>query len=483
MANSSVLKINGIDVPHLVLEDEWSADHRGSVVQSCLKLVLKKDDSALAVIDLKGRLTYQVLRDGNVVRRFAGFITYAEEASLGYEVSCNDPSQLLQETPVAGGFGRGILPAEAVYYLVKEVTPDGTDAKYFSISNRQTLDDTFLLKAVRTFVYIVPVNGCVLKSSQIQLSSDAWMYSSSQQPDELKIERLIKDRDAKHWTENRTRIIIYVEAKDFLEAFFKGREELSRILDVMSFGSNFGTPTFEHNAAHHFHKFERKRVLVSINETPWAYVRDTLGADRYWLNWNAPHRSNKPFELIHGDPLLLFYNVFKPLEGNSDKLNKKQRALLNAVHALRQARQAEYVGDGLSHIWRCVEYLVYGYKVEPLFTNVECKALIDAATAEIESKDSQDLSDEDINHLVHQKKRIADVLNGLNSFSLRTKWNSFCRAHNIQLPIEDENFIWNLRKIRNHDQHGRVTNVSRADLERAATMLEKVLVVAVSSEM
>lgn len=218
-----------------------------------------------------------------------------------------------------------------------------------------------------------------------------------------------------------------------------------------------------------FLSYDRSRTLVDIEQTEWAFVRDTLMYDRYWMHWNAPHRDSTPFELNQQDSILSLYEVFRELtEADEEDFTGKERSLLNALHALHQARQSADPTDALGHVWRCMEFLLSGYETPSLFTDAERREVVQAAKSAANTDE--------------QKKRLDNVLNQqLNNTSLRTSWRLFCEDFSLNFPKDDDDFLWKLRQKRNHHQHGKSTEVLRTDIERAATMMEKALVAVVAS--
>lgn len=480
-----ILKVNGVDLSKIVLDDRISSQARQGSIETTMQIVLEGDVEALRYIDLRGKLTAGVVESGQHQPAFGGLVNSGAPEGTSYVLRCTDPSQLLKEAKAGGGFGKGLLPAEIIYYLTQHVDPEGVDPKNFSISDTQTLADTSYFSRPRRFVYIAPLPSCVLSAGTSALKMvNSWIYTVAESV--AADDRIIAGFGAQAnawqnsaWQNSETRVRFYVQAKDFSQALEKGRVRLQRLLDILSFGANYASATYPSKAGIQLFTYDRSRTLVDIEQTEWAFVRDTTGAERYWMHWSAPHRDHAPFSLNRQDPILSLYAIFQELaEADDEDLTTKDRALLNALHALHQVRQSVSAKDALSHVWRCMEFLLAGYSTEPLFSDGERKAILKASKAVIvesvgDEQDSNPLREE-------QKKRLENVLNQqLNQTPLRTTWKLFCADHYLQYPDDDENFLWILRRNRNDHQHGRSTEVSRSDIERAATMMEKALVAAV----
>lgn len=487
----STVVINGVDVSDALVDVQTHSYSTGSTIESTMEVLLSLDATRLAYVDLRGNVSLQVPHDGRMHTAFCGLITHTEVVHTDagdacYLVKCKDFTRLFEEVKAGGGFGQGMLPPEIIYYLAAGITPDRADPSNFGVDDGKTLADLEWLFRKRRFVYIAPVPACSIDGQGVHEMklAGAWLYTAHQPGsiDDRYIAGVIGDaedeprEEAKSWRTGETRVRLFVQATNFLEALEKGRARLRNLLDVLSFGANYATPIYGTPSSPHFFAFDRDRTLVDVRETEWAYVRDTFGSDRYWLHWSAPHRHREPFTLRPQDPLLSLYEIFQELvEEDDERLSGKQRALLNALHSLRQVRQAEDAKDALDHVWRCMEFLMAGYSTEPLFSKDERRMLVTAAQTTLQEREGVEPK-----QLQAQMERVQSVLNNkLNDTALRTKWKMFCQEHSLTFPPADENFLWTLRNNRNDHQHGRGTAVTRNDTERAATIMEKVLVAAV----
>jgi hypothetical protein len=471
-----VLKVNGVDVSQVVLDARTSSEANTGTIVSRMEAILQSDPEALKYLDLRGRVTLKVVQDGEQHPAFGGIVNFAQLDDSTYLLKCRDETQLLEEAKAGGGFGRGLLPAEIIYYIVAEVTPGGIDPRNFGIEGG-TLADTGFFSRPRRFVYIAPLPSCALKSGVGTIKMvNSWLYTvaDNASADDQVIAGY--EADAELWQKSETRVRFYIQATNFLEALEKGRVRLQRLLDVLSFGANYASPTFPTDSGLRLFTYDRSRSLVDVQETEWAFIRDTTAADRYWMHWSAPHRHREPFSIARQDPISSLYEIFQEItEEDEEGLSGKQRALLNALHALRQVRQSADSKDSLDHVWRCMEFLLAGYATDPLFSDVERKTILNAAKKALEELESGDAQ-----RIEKQKQRLQDVINQqLNQTPLRTKWRFFCNAHLLNFPQEDDAFLWQLRRNRNDHQHGRSTTVSRWDIDRAATIMEKALVAAV----
>ena len=464
-----ILKINELDLSSIVIECVVSSQAREGTIENTMSVVFRADAKACQYIDLRGRLKASDMIDGQRRNVFGGFINSCSINGSNYALECTDPLQLFKEAKAGGGFGSGLLPAEMVYYLAKEVSPDGLDAKNFSIGEEQTLADTSYVTRPRRFVYVAPLPSCVLRAGTGTLKiANCWIYSIAD--NNSADDRIIASFDdhTETWQQSETRVRFYVQAIDFPEALKKGRVRLQRLLDFISFGANYASATYPSKTGVQFFSYDRSRTLVDIEQTEWAFVRDTLSSDRYWMHWSAPHRDREPFVLDRQDSIVLLYEIFQELsEADDEDLTGKERSQLNALHALHQVRQAVDTTDALGHVWRCMEFLLSGYSTPQLFTDYERKSILKAAKSAATTEE--------------QKKRLDNILGQqLNQTTLRTTWRFFCQDHSLEFPEDDEKFLWTLRTNRNHHQHGRSTEVLRSDIERAATMMEKALVAAIT---
>jgi hypothetical protein len=475
-----ILKINDVDVSHIVLNARTSSEEETGIVVSRMEAILKPNLESLKYLDLRGRVTLKVVRDDKDEPVFTGVITFAKPDGATYLLKCRDETQLPEEVKVKGGFGKGLLFAEMIYYMVAETSPHEVDPSNFHIEGGKTLSDSGYFTRSRRFIYITPLPSCALKAGVGAIKmANCWIYTPADNASAD--DKIITNYESVEelWQESETRARFYVQATNFLEALEKGRVRLQRLLDVLSFGANYASPTFLNDSGVQLFSYDRSRSLVDIQETEWAYVRDTTDANRYWMHWSAPHRHRQPFLFAQQDPIFSLYEIFQELTEEDDEgLSNKGRALLNALHALRQVRQSQDTKDSLDHLWRCVEFLLAGYALPPLFSCAERKAILKTTNMVF-----ADLKDEEKDKQVaKQKERLQNVINEqLNHAPLRTKWRFFCNAHALTFPEEDEAFLWRLRIIRNDHQHGRSSFISRWDIDRGAAIVEKALIAAVTN--
>src|SRR5207249_1753512 len=102
-------------------------------------------------------------------------------------------------------------------------------------------------------------------------------------------------------------------AAGFMEAFELGMNRLRQLLDYVSFASNLATPCYQNAEGFRFTSYHRGRTLTAIAEPEWAYVRDTLRNNRYWLRGFTPHRFGPPFAVEADDPILQPHKLFEKM--------------------------------------------------------------------------------------------------------------------------------------------------------------------------
>ena len=473
------LTINDIDVTDLILGNlSW---HYSENEPSRLETTLKLDWLLLGTLDLRGRIVLEFADGDEVHRHFSGYVIEGFAEQTQYTIHCKDPSQILQEAKTNGSFGKGMLPGEIIYYLLADVMPESTDKNLIASGQGSlTLGACGWLFQKSKFMFIAPCPSCKLSESSIDFGDiTLYVVDGRGNFDDQIINTSLTNSLPDEWGDGKSRVMFYVQADGFLDAFEKGRKQLRKFMDYLSFGAHFSTPSYRVQDEVRFHTYHRERAQTDFSYPQWAYVRDLVLTEepRYWLRWYAPHRLGEQFIIVADDPLVRLYPLFAELLEDEEHLTTKQRTLLNAMHALRNARQTENTLDGISFIWQCIEYLAAGYSIPKVFTDNDRKALKRVAKCLMDKRYKDGTQQEK----QQRHERIDKGIGELEKPHLRGKWEIFCMEHSISYSEADIKFLWRTRDIRNDMIHGRSAAIVRQDVERAAVMLEKAVVSAIGA--
>jgi len=486
MSSENRILVNGIDVSDL-LEWKYLPDHKIGEPATCW-LGLAKEANKLCSVDLRGRITVDVVIDGQIRRLFSGVITEAEDGQKDYMLKCMDPQRIMEEKRTGGAFGQGLWEEEIFFLLAWSAMPESVHLDAIQVRPtlrpaRSLADLKDLLFGAREYVYIAPIPSCKITESDIQFAgvrvfkAEKAVSEDSEYITKAVTSMKLDEKSMQYWHNSTTRAEIRIEAKGFHDAFDKGRAKFARLLDYLSFASNFSTPCFTLRGEHHYHHYRRDTILTNIAETAWAYVRDTYRTDRYWLRWFSPHRYDDSIGITNNDPILSLHTFLQHLIAMDDaSLSDNERSLLSSVHAMRQARQSENPTDALGHFWRATEFLLTNYNVTPLFSKQDRADLISAAKTVVLQKYVNEHGGEQARRL----QRLDSYLNRINDVPIRTKWSLFCINHGIEFSKEEEDLLWNLKTRRNDLQHGRETIATWKEINAILGMLEKVIVAALN---
>lgn len=466
------------DVSELVVECNTTQD---IAAPSTLDVTLQCQGAALASVYLGGGVTLEFENQGVFHPYFNGFVVHAHLDQSLYHIRCIDGMRLFQEVRVGSVPGPGIQPSELIFYLLAPIDPEHVLPENISLEAGKSLADQTWVFARRRYVFIAPLPFCRLETDEVQFGrARIYRLDGKGGIEDQNIASSLPNDPPSEWLPEVPRIRFFVMAEGFLDAFERGRARLRQFFDILSFGANLTTPCFTMGADFQYLKFDRDSLLAGVEEPVWVYARDTIRPDRYWLRWYQPHRSGDPFSLSADDSVFAVHPLFAPLLNmEPEDLPSGARAILNAMHALRESRQAQNPMDSLVHLFNCVEFLVSGQPSSLLFDKVERAALVRAAVQATERIYAE--------HSVVERKRrtdrIRNVLNDqLNSPSLRTKWLRFCESYGIEVSKEENDILWEtLRPQRNHQQHGRTASTDRANLNRASNILERAMLRALTS--
>lgn len=480
------LTINGVDITDLIAGQihHQSSMSAPGLITSDLDFAVRLDGSHLAELDLRGRVVLELTDGTETHRQFTGYVIKTESGDSTYTLHCTDPHQILNETSTGGAIGRGMLPGEMIYYLIADTMPESTDKKLIHTGTGGTMEDATWIFQPRRYMVVAPLPACQLPQREVKLGSvTLYIADNKGAVDDQIIATSLPDDTPVEWKEGGTRVRFFVRAEGFLDAFAKAQERLRRVVDYVSFATNFATPSYRWAGGYRFYGYDRHRIVLSVGETAWLYVRDLvpMRADRYWLRWFGPHRSGKTFAIQAVDPLLtLFESLQYVVDADEERMTNRQRSLMSAIHTLRRARQAPSTQDAAHHVFQCMEYLVTGYgppKPDLPFSDEDLKHLRKVAGETMRTLHPA-------SGTVSQQRwasRFNFAIGKMNEPSLREKWDIFCNTHNLTLSPADQDAIWNLRKKRNKDVHGDVTEVERNDIDRTAGILEKAIIAAIEA--
>jgi hypothetical protein len=478
------LTINGVDVTDLVVGQirRLSSMSEPGSITSDLDFATQLDGLTLAGLDLRGRIMLEYTNGTETHRQFTGYVTRTKAGDSTYTLHCTDPHQILTEATTGGTIGQGLLPGEIIYYLLADTMPESTDKKLIHTGGGGTMEDAAWIFQSRRYMVVAPFPACQLPQREVKLGSvTLYIADNKGAVDDQIIAASLDEDTPTEWKEGGTRVRFFVRAEGFLDAFAKARERLQRIVDYVSFATNFATPSYRWEDGYRFYGYDRQRIVLSVSETAWLYVRDLvpMRTDRYWLRWFGPHRRDKPFALQADDSLLILFESLRyVVDVDDDRMSSRQRSLMSAIHALRRARQAPSTQDAAHHVFQCVEYIVTGYgpqKPELPFSNEDLKHLREAANETMRTLHPTS----DTESQKRWSERIAFGLGKMNEPSLRVKWNLFCSTHNLTFQPADQEAIWNLRNKRNKDVHGDIAEIARHEIDRAAGILEKAIIAAI----
>jgi len=472
------LKLNDVDVTSMIIGE--TTLHQAINEPSTLDTTINLVSARLDTLDLRGQIILEVIQDGEVYRQFTGYVVEGLSDGTLYTLHCEDPMQILKEAQGGGAFGAGLLPGEVIFYLLSTVMPESTNGNYIhSGQEGRTIAECDWLFNKRKFAFIAPYPPCKLSQNSVNFG-DVTLYTPKGQGniDDQLIADSLSENHSEEWEEGKGRVLFYVQAESFLEAFEIGRRKLRAFMDFLCFGAHYSTPVYPSQTGNVPHDYNRERSLIDFSYPRWAYVRDLVPSQkpRFWLRWYAPHRRADQLNITADDPLVRLYPLFSELLEEDEKyLSEQQRPLINALHALRNSRQAESTLDGVDFIWQCVEFLSASYSVPELFSGSDRKALrrvtkclMDKRYKDVEQKDKE-----------RRQQLLSTKIGELNRANTREKWEAFCADHNLEYSEADTTFLWKTRDIRNDAIHGRSASIARPEIERAAVLLEKAVIAAV----
>lgn len=416
--------------------------------------------------------------EGVPERVFSGLVERAEpDRHGGVSVSLSDPSVILHEATTGGAFGSGIAPPEILYYLVASVMPGSIDPKGFPFDQRSSLADRPELSFPRMFSFVAPLLFVEAPREPLPFL-DGLVYAGSADAsyDERAIASAHFKEPVEEWAEGKARIRFVVQANGFLQAFEEGLVRLRKALDVIALAANTSGAVLP-GSANGVLGFDRSRVNNEVREPDWLFVRDNLPgrSNRHWLRWYAPHLGRTGLHV--SEPHFREFEEFmREIAGKSDNLlTARERSLLNAIHTLRKSRQASYESDGLSLLWQAVEYLVAGFPAEPPVSIPIAKLLLSRCIDELEALDPKPPRAQ----LEEMEKHVRRCMNLVRSLPLKDKWQAACRDFGLDFSEDEDELLWKLRGARNDELHGSKSMITRSDVHRALSMVEKAVLVGV----
>lgn len=471
-----IVRIGSAEVSELLLPD--SNLHIAEAMKDSFRLLLKFEPGVLASVDLGARLHVQIRQTHNSepVSVFHGFVVEANLDETTLTLTGEGMALQMKEFKTGGKFGKGLKPEEILFYMVKSVDPDLTDPAYISqFSGKGSIADRVELFRRRTFQYVLPCPA-IADIGESLLVGSALIYdwrSSGTVDDDLIAASFRQDELPEEW-EHPVRIRIPIDCCGFVEGFQEGFDRSNEVLDAVSLVFNRTALTTQ--SGFRWNSYDRRIRGLDTRRSRWAYIREVHpNPQRYWMRWFDGHldsakRATRNY-VESGEP---FSALSRALAISPGTRTASETRLLSALRAMRQCREAESPVDGVSHLFRAIEYIAGSEIMKPVLSPAQLKAIhgrmkvpITEYLAEIGMETTA--ADRVMSLLESQMPRV-------NQHPLRNKWNAVVSRLEVPYSEADGAHLWrHLRRARNLDIHGESGDVNREDVLRGYAIVERVV--------
>lgn len=471
-----IVRIGSAEVSELLLPE--SNLQVAEAMKDSFRLRLKFEPDVLASVDLGARLHVLIRQTPNSepVSVFHGFVVEANFDETTLTLTGEGMGLQMKEFKTGGTFGKGLNPEEILYYLITSVDPESTDPAYIDqFSGQGTLADRVELFRRRTFHYVLPCPA-IADIGESLLIGNALIYdwkSSGTFDDDLIAASFRQDELPEEW-EHPVRIRMPIDCCGFVEGFQDGFDRSNEVLDAVSLVLNRTALTTQ--SGFRWNSYDRRIRGLDTRRSRWAYLREVHpNPQRYWTRWFDEHldsgkKATRGY-IDSGEPSSA---LSRALAISPGARTGSETRLVSALRAMRQCREAENPVDGVSHLFRAIEY-------------VAGSEIMDAVLIPAQLKEIQRLIKEPIHeYLVNigMEKGAADRIRSLivtqlarvNEHPLRNKWHAVVKRLEVPYSEDDGAFLWgHLRRARNHDIHGESAFLKRADVLRGYAIVERVV--------
>lgn len=471
-----IVRIGSAEVTELLLPE--SNLHLAEAMKDSFRLLLKFEPDVLASVDLGARLHVLIRQTPNSepVSVFHGFVVEANIDETTVTLTGEGMALQMKEFRTGGKFGKGLKPEEILYYMVKSVDPDLTDPAYISqFSGKGSLADRVELFRRRTFHYVLPCPA-IADIGESLLVGNALIYdwrSSGTFDDDLIAASFRQDELPEEW-EHPVRIRMPIDCCGFVEGFQDGFDRSNEVLDAVSLVLNRTALTTQ--SGFRWNSYDRRVRGLDTRRSRWAYLREVHpNPQRYWTRWFDGHldsgkKATRGY-IDSGEPSSA---LSRALAISPGARTGNETRLVSALRAMRQCREAENPVDGVSHLFRAIEYIAGSEIMEPVLSPAQLKAIHSRMSGPINEYLAE------IGMEKTSTDRITSLLKGqvshVNDHPLRNKWNAVVSRLEVPYTEVDGALLWgHLRRARNLDIHGESGNVKREDVLRGYAIVERIV--------
>jgi len=254
---------------------------------------------------------------------FGGFVRDAEPHNNDLFFHCIGSDKYIQYSKVTFQF-LNMSASESLYFTSKLI-------------ELHTNYDEAILKKInfnkRKFSIVMPVMNIVLQED-VKIA-DAVIYHELNSPDDNFIRKSSTGRNDSDWNGNNLRIKTEIEATDYHTAVKKGYQKISRIMDWLSFRSDFSFTSYGIKQSTKV-PFSVYRHFSRIKVPPKIYCRDTTSNGHLFLDLRSIVENLLVLDRFAGDYFKHTKDMFEYLISKEpESLSKEESSLLESCHWLR----------------------------------------------------------------------------------------------------------------------------------------------------
>jgi len=439
----NIIKVNDTEVQNIHVqvisaEVDRHIENRATITFDYDKLQEFPHDNLLKPINI------EVITEDGKRAFFRGLVSEAYRLDDETILECSGFEQYMRESMVKDMFLNFTIQ-EIAYYLITHISELG--------ASESTIQGLRLDKNEREFLLMVPILNLDLDYDLV-FDNISFRRPKNDDEDDNIVRKEI--RPTQDWKDDVCRARTRVTTSDFADAVMKGRKAISRMLDLLSFRVNLSSLTYLRNHTPIFCEWDRRKMFSRPELSSQTYVRDlTKSKPKVWVTDVNTISGMETLDVLKTDKKYFeqTVDILRPLI--SERSDEKKNRILTALYWLRLARYEEDLATKLLDYWISMEFLLAGQKADSAVSDVE-RNLIQRLIGEFEISEDR-------------KKSITEkVDNCISMPTLKDRFESFIKTHNVEISDEDRGVVWEgdegLRNQRNAIEHGRTVEVKAENL-------------------
>ncbi|MCX6008032.1 MAG: hypothetical protein NTZ34_12345 [Chloroflexi bacterium] len=371
---------------------------------------------------------------------FDGIIdTVRYESGNEINLVCRSYASILENTKLQG-FKMRMDPRAILYYLLRSSGwPE----------DKVHIDGVSDSKRIGLYYVFIPLAN-IRSEYPFSIGDVTIAQLDQEQKKILKSLDLESDPNYPVWKDDVVWAQVYTPALHIFGAQVIAMEKIDKAIDILSDVKSNSRPVYFSKAGKTPVSWNRMDRLHCVTRDPWVYIKNVVTKE--YIFGNTQYLAVSNVLAVNSALISRLESETEAIQilfqRSSQKLSKRERSIISALHWLRRARDEGKGLDKLIYLWNAIEFLCAPISIPALFSKEE----IDSITKLSKSS----MSPHDVDN-EKKFKRLSDLIANLNDPSLLYKLEYLINSdrENIEVSKEEWSLINKSRTKRNSLFHGK----------------------------